>query len=224
MLAAPMLPPPLTEQADEIDRVWSVFLIGALAVFAFVTILVVYIIIRFRRRDDRLPRQVRLNLPFEISYTVIPLLVVAVLFVITFVSVRSVDAEGEADDIDLLVDVVGFRWQWRFEYPDHGVVVTGSEQEIPELVLPASSTVRFEVASVDVIHSFWILGFRYKRDMFPDVTSTVDVDMTATTGEWPRAGVCSEFCGLDHHKMWFDVRVVSPAEFEQWVVDQGGTP
>lgn len=219
-----MLPPPLTEQADDIEAVWNVFLIGAIAVFAFVAILVAYIVIRFGRRDDQLPKQVRLNLPFEISYTFIPLLVVAALFVVTFVSVRAVDAEGDAEDVDLVVDVIGFRWQWRFEYPDHGVVVTGDEEQVPELVLPASSTVRFEVTSVDVIHSFWILGFRYKRDMFPDVEQSVEVDMTETTGRWPRAGVCSEFCGLDHHKMWFDVRVVTPEEFEQWVLEQRGTP
>ena len=163
-----MLPPPLTEQAEDIDRVWDVFLIGAVAVFGFVLILVIFIVVRFRRRDDRLPRQVRLNLPFELAYTFIPLLVVGVLFAITFVSVRDVDAEVDADDIDLTVGVVGFRWQWRFEYPDQGVIVSGSEQQIPELVLPASSTVRFEVTSVDVIHSFWIPGFRFKRDLFPD--------------------------------------------------------
>ena len=89
---------------------------------------------------------------------------------------RDVDAEVEADEIDLTVGVVGFRWQWRFEYPEQGVIVSGSEQQIPELVLPASSTVRFEVMSVDVIHSFWIPGFRFKRDLFPETESTVDVD------------------------------------------------
>ncbi len=217
-----MLPPPLTEQAEDIDRVWNIFLIGAVGVFVLVAVLVAIIVVRFRQRDDRLPRQVRLNLPFEISYTVVPLLVVIGLFAITFVSVRAVEAQADDDEVDVVVDVIGFRWQWRFEYPESGVVVSGSEQDIPELVLPASSTVRFEVSSVDVVHSFWIPGFRYKRDMFPDVVSTVDVDMTATTGAWSAGGVCAEFCGLDHHKMYFDLRVVTPDEFTRWLAEQGG--
>lgn len=222
-MIVPRLPDPLTEQAEEIDEVWNVFLIGAVAVFAFVTVLVVVILIRFRRRSDRLPRQVRENIPFELSYTVVPLLIVLALFVITFITVRSVDAEAESDaDVDLVVDVIGFRWQWRFEYPESGVVINGTEQDIPELVLPASSTVRFNVTSVDVIHSFWIPGFRYKRDMFPNQVGTIDVDMNDRTGAWPAGGVCAEFCGLDHHKMYFDLRVVTADEFAQWVADNGG--
>jgi len=205
------------------DDVWNLFLLGAVLVALFVTVLVVVAIIRFRRRSDRLPRQTREHIPFELTYTIIPLLVVIGLFAITYITINSVDAEADSDEpIDLVVDVVGFRWQWRFEYPESGVVVNGTEQDIPELVLPASSTVRFNVTSVDVIHSFWITGFRYKRDMFPDQVQSVDVDMTDTTGAWAAAGVCSEFCGLDHHKMYFDVRVVTPEEFAQWIADNGG--
>ncbi len=219
-MIASALPPPLTEQAEDIERVWNVFLVGAAIASAFVAMLVVIILVRFRRRGDRLPRQVRENIPFEIAYTIIPLLIVIGLFVITFVSVRAVDAEAESDDaVDLVVDVTAFRWQWRFEYPASGIVVEGTADGVPELVLPASSTVRFRMTSTDVIHSFWIPGFRYKRDLFPEAVSTVDVDITNRTGAWPRGGVCSEFCGLDHHKMYFDLRIVSPEEFERWVAE-----
>jgi cytochrome c oxidase subunit II len=219
----PHLPPPLTEQAEEIEGVWNVFLIGAVLVFLFVTVLVVVILIRFRRRTDRMPRQVRENIPFELTYTAVPLLIVLGLFVITFITVRSVDAESESDEpVDLVVDVTGFRWQWRFEYPESGVVVNGTPQEIPELVLPASTTIRFNLTSVDVIHSFWIPGFRYKRDMFPNEVGTIVVDMADRTGAWPAGGVCAEFCGLDHHKMFFDLRVVTPDEFAQWLADNEG--
>lgn len=222
-MSAPQLPPPLTEQAEEIEGVWNVFLIGAVLVFLFVTVLVVVILIRFRRRTDRMPRQVRENIPFELTYTAVPLLIVLGLFVITFITVRSVDAESESDEpVDLVVDVTGFRWQWRFEYPESGVVVNGTPQEIPELVLPASTTIRFNLTSVDVIHSFWIPGFRYKRDMFPNEVGTIVVDMADRTGAWPAGGVCAEFCGLDHHKMFFDLRVVTPDEFAQWLADNEG--
>lgn len=218
------LPPPLTEQAEDIDEVWNIFLIGAFVTFAFVAVLVVYVLLRFRRRDDRLPRQVRENIPVEIAYTVVPLLIVIALFVITFTTVRALDDVEDAEgEIDLVVGVVGFQWQWRFVYPESGIVVTGTEEEIPELVLPASSTIRFDLSSVDVIHSFWIPGFRFKRDMFPNEEQSFAVDVAEATGTYAAGGVCSEFCGLDHHKMFFDLRVVTPAEFERWIADNEGS-
>lgn len=215
--------PPLTEQAEDIDRVWDIFFISALAVGGFVAVLVLFILLRFRRRDDQLPRQVRENIPFEIAYTVVPLLMVIVLVTITFVSVRAIDdVSASDDDVDLVVGVTGFQWQWQFEYPEAGVVVTGTETDVPELVLPASSSVRFDLASVDVIHSFWIPGFRFKRDVIPGRESSFQVDIGDETGTFDAGGVCAEFCGLDHHKMFFDVRVVTPAQFEQWTAERTG--
>ena len=105
------------------------------------------------------------NLPLEIAYTVVPLLVVAGLFAVTFVSVEAIDEVDE--DAELVVDVLGFQWQWQFAYPASDVSVVGTDDETPELVLPADTSVRFDLTSIDVIHSFWIPGFRFKRDMFP---------------------------------------------------------
>ena len=129
----------------------------------------------------------------------------------------SVNAIDEvADDPDLTVEVIGFQWQWQFDYPASGVSVTGTEDELPELVLPTGATVQFDLTSVDVIHSFWIPGFRFKRDVFPGQTQTFQVDVGETTGDWADTGVCAEFCGLDHHKMRFSVRIVTPDEFASW--------
>ncbi len=217
MTARHRLPPPLTEQAEDIDRVWDGFLIAGLAVGALVAVLVVLILLRFRRRGDTLPRQVRENIPFEVSYTIVPLLIVIGLFAVTFATVRAIDEDPESDaDVDLVVEVIGFQWQWQFIYPASGVVVTGTPDVVPELVLPASSTVRFDLRSVDVIHSFWIPGFRFKRDVFPAETQSFQVDVSDTTGTFDAGGVCAEFCGLDHHKMFFDLRIVTPDEFVEW--------
>ena len=206
------LAPPLTEQAEDIDRVWNGFLIAALVVGVFVWLLIVYVVFRYRRRSGALPRQVHENIPMEIFYTVVPLLIVIVLFAVTFTSVRAIeDVDGDAD---LTIEVIGFQWQWRFNYPESGVAVVGTELEQPELVLPAGATVQFDVTSIDVIHSFWIPGFRYKRDMFPGQVETFQVDITGDTGEYPNDGICAEFCGLDHTTMRFDVRIVTPDEFD----------
>jgi cytochrome c oxidase subunit 2 len=118
--------------------------------------------------------------------------------------------------------VTAFQWQWQFRYPESGVVVTGTELERPELALPAGASVRFDLTALDVIHSFWIPGFRYKRDMFPGEQSSFQVDVGSTTGSWPDTGVCAEFCGLDHATMRFDVSVLDPGEFAGWLEERAG--
>jgi cytochrome c oxidase subunit II len=209
------LTPPLTEQAQDIDQIWDGVLITAVVIGVLVIALIVYVVVRFRRRDDRLPRQRRENIPIEVMYTVVPVLIVGALFGITFFSVRFIDEVD--DDPDLTVAVIGFQWQWQFDYPADDVSVIGTDRVEPELVLPAGATVRFDLTSVDVIHSFWIPGFRFKRDVFPGQTQTFQVDVGERTGSWPDSGVCAEFCGLDHFAMRFSVRIVTPDEFERWL-------
>jgi cytochrome c oxidase subunit II len=213
--------PPLTEQAEDIDRVWDGFLLAALAVGAFVLVLLLFVVVRYRRRGDVLPRQVHENLRIEITYIVVPVLIVIALFAVTYVTVEALDEVD--DDVDLVVEVIGFQWQWQFNYVEAGVEVVGGPRLVPELVLPAGRSVRFDLESLDVIHSFFIPGFRYKRDMFPGQTQTFQVDVGARTGTFEDAGVCAEFCGLDHHQMRFGIRVVTPEEFDTWLAEQEDT-
>jgi cytochrome c oxidase subunit 2 len=198
--------------------VWTLFALLAAAVGLIVVALVVYCVIRFRKRDDRLPRQKRYNIPVEVAYTSIPLLIVIVLFVVTAVSVRTVD-RVRAGSPDVTVEVLGFQWQWQFTYPDQGVVVTGTDEAQPELVLPSDSRVRFRLTSADVIHAFWIPGFRYKRDVIPGEVLEFDVEVLGHTGEFPNSGICAEFCGVDHAYMRFDLRIVTRDQFETWAAD-----
>jgi cytochrome c oxidase subunit 2 len=209
------LAPPLTEQAQDIQDVWDGFLIASLVVGVLVVGLIFYVVFRYRRRGSGLPLQRREHIPLEVAYTIVPLVIVGALFGVTYVSINAVDKK--IDNPDLTVVVTGFQWQWQFDYPASGARVTGSDTVEPELVLPAGESVRFELTSLDVIHSFWIPGFRFKRDMFPGQTQTFDVDIADRTGNYPDTGVCAEFCGLDHHSMRFSVRIVTPAEFTQWL-------
>ncbi len=211
-----VLDPPVTDQAGDIDRVWDLFLWIGYGVLAFVVVLVVFVVIRFKRRDEVLPRQKHYNIPLEVAYTAIPLVVVLGLFAVTFVTVRAID--DTADDPDLVVEVTAFQWQWQFDYPEAGVsIIGGAGDDIPELVLPARSTVRFDLRSLDVVHSFWITAFRFKRDMIPGSPSSFSVDISDSPGWYPHAGVCAEFCGLDHAKMQFSVRILEPDEFDAWL-------
>lgn len=209
--------PPLTEQAKDLERVWDVFLIIGGLVGLLVAVLVLIIIVRGRKSTE-MPEQVREHIPLELTYTVIPFLIVVALFIMTVGSVRAVDhVDDDATDTDLVVEVNAFQWQWQFVYPDAGVVVTGTDRERPELALPAGATVRFDLTALDVIHSFWIPGFRYKRDVFPGEQTSFQVDVGTTTGSWPDTGVCAEFCGLDHATMRFDVSVLGPDDFARWL-------
>jgi cytochrome c oxidase subunit II len=208
----------VTEQAETIDRVWNLFLALGLVVLVLVAGLMLWVIIRYRRRSDALPPQKHYNIRMEITYIVIPLAIVIVLFAVTFVTVGAIDDSDPAPD--LVVEVTGFQWQWQFDYPDSGVSLIGRPGENPELVLPASSTVRFDLVALDVIHSFWIPAFRFKRDMIPGSPGSFRVDIRDVAGQYPNSGVCAEFCGLDHASMRFSVRILPPDEFDAWIADQ----
>jgi cytochrome c oxidase subunit II len=207
--------PPLTSEAETVDRVWTLFMAGAGVVGLLVVALVAYCAIRFRRRDDEMPVQKRHNIPIEILYTSVPLAIVIVLFVVTAISVRDVDRVS-ATSPDVVVDVVGFQWQWQFTYPESGVTVVGSREQVPELVLPSASRVRFRVTSADVVHSFWIPGFRFKRDLIPGQVTEFDVDILEVTGSFANAGECAEYCGLDHAIMRFSLRILPQDQFDDW--------
>lgn len=220
MIAAE-LPPLITEQAETAAGVWRLFLVIALAVLTMVVVMTAYVVIRFRRRGDGMPKQTHYRIPIEIAYTAIPLALVVFLCIVAVRSADDVDARSASPDVE--VDVLGSQWQWRFTYPESGAVVGGDGSARPELVLPAGRSVRFRLRSADVIHSFWIPGFLFKRDVIPGTVSTFDVDVKNRTGSW-RSGVCAEFCGLYHDRMDFSVRVVTPDEFNAWLADHKERP
>jgi len=174
--------------------------------------LVVWSVLRYRRRNDDLPSQTPYNIPVEVVYTGVPLVIVAALFGLTVFTQESVTATDP--DPDLVVEVTGFQWSWELSYPDLGVEVVSDGVDPPRMVLPVGATVRFELRTADVNHSLWVPEFLVKRDLIKGVDNTVDVEVREA-GEW--TGRCAEFCGLDHWKMYLDVAAVPRAEFDAWV-------
>ena len=215
-------PDPVTGQGEEVLELWRGFHWVALGVGLLIWGLVVFSVLRYRRRNDDLPSQSPENIPVEIAYTVAPLLVVIALFTFTVGTQQEVTALS--DDPDVVVDVVGFQWSWQFDYPEEGVTIRSDGVTPPEMVLPVGSTVRFRLTSPDVIHSFWVPRFLVKRDLIPGIDNEIDVDVTET-GEWE--GRCAEFCGLDHYRMNFSVAAVEPAAYQVWLDSEralaGGT-
>ncbi len=212
-------PTPSSEQAEDAASLWRVALIAAAIVGGITMSLIIYSIIRFRRRDDRLPDQRSSHFTLEVVCTVIPVAIVAGLFAYTVNVQRKVTELS--DDPDVVVDVVGYQWGWTFTYPAAGVTsVPGEDYEPAVLAVPVGATVRFNLRSPDVIHSFWVPEFLEKRDLIPGVDNAIDVTVNRT-GTW--TGRCAEFCGLDHWRMNFEVQALSPDDFDAWLAEQPPT-
>ncbi len=216
-------PEPATRQGEEILDLWRILLAAGVALGVLVTGLVLWSVVRYRRPADArpgdLPKQTREHVPLEVFYTVVPLIIVAVLFALTM---RTQDrVTRQSPTADLAVEVTGFQWGWRFRYPVQGITVVGDANDTPTLVLPVGANVRLRLQATDVVHSFFVPAFLVKRDMIPGVDNSIEIRPTEE-GRFP--GVCAEFCGLDHWRMTFDVEVVSPADFETFVAEQQEMP
>ena len=211
----------VTNQTPRILNLWKGSSIAALAVGVLVWGLIFYAIIAFRKRSDELPRQVRYNLPVEVLYTVVPLVVVAGLFYYT--ARDEIEINKVSDNPDVTVNAIGFRWNWQFRYTDTGqkggdvVEVTGQPDQPAVLVLPEGRSVKFVLTSPDVIHSFWVPEFLFKRDVVPGRINTFEVTPTKT-GTF--IGRCAELCGADHDKMDFYVKVVPAAEYDKFIAER----
>lgn len=202
-----------TRQGRDIFRLWQGSMWAAIAVGGFVAGLILFTLVRFRRRSDALPPQEAENVPLEVLYTAVPLAIVAVLFAYTVATQVRVDRLVARPA--LTVEVTGFQWQWRFHYPASGITVVGTRDTDPVMVVPVGSTVRLVIQSSDVIHSFYVPDFLFKRDALPGIRNEVDLEVQRA-GRF--VGHCAEFCGLRHDKMEFAVEAVSPAAFQQWLV------
>jgi cytochrome c oxidase subunit 2 len=180
---------------------------------------------KYRKKSEQLPRQVRYNLPIEVLYTVVPFVIIAVLFYYTtvsqnFVNQLSDDGDGRAAarrhhrrrrlPVELAVQLR--RRGRRRHRPDDAA---------PVLVLPTDRTIRFIETSPDVIHSFWVPEFLFKRDVIPGRANTFEITLTKE-GEY--IGRCAEFCGEKHSAMNFVVRVVSPDDYDDYISDLQSDP
>jgi cytochrome c oxidase subunit II len=208
-------PKPITLQCDRVLPFWQGSVIAALVVGAFVWGLIFWCAIAYRKNSDELPRQVRYNLPIEILYTAVPLIIIGVLFYYTAVIENYEDKQTTHPG--LTIGVIGYKWNWQFDYPSvngsKALQVNGREGEPPELVLPTDTTIRFVESSPDVIHSFWVPSFLFKRDVIPGRDNQFELTITKP-GEY--IGRCAELCGVDHDRMSFEVRVLSKADYATW--------
>jgi cytochrome c oxidase subunit 2 len=216
----------LIDTREEFQDLWGVYLPIGVAVAAIIFGLVVFSVLRYRRRGDELPDGREGPPILEGMYALVLVGVVVFLLAMTFrTDDRVIEVSG---DPGAEVDVTAFQWGWRFTYPGEGVTVVGDDKRPPTLVVPLDTTVQFTLRSRDVIHSFWIPEVRFKRDAFPERETTFDLSFD----EEDMIGRCAEFCGLAHGEMTFDVVAMEQAEFSDWLrtqrrageIQHGGQP
>jgi cytochrome c oxidase subunit II len=211
-------PAPASGQGAEVLDLWRMLMWTGIGVGGVVVVLLTITVVRDRRRRSQppgLPPQTRENIPLEITYTAVPLVIVAVLFAVTMGVQRPVTRLSA--NPGLRVEATAFQWGWRFAYPAQDVAVLGDSNRPPTLVLPLGVVTRLVLESPDVVHSFYVPAFLDKRDVVPGTANELDVTPTRT-GRF--GGYCAEFCGLDHARMTFDVEVVEEPMFQRWLAER----
>lgn len=194
----------------------SLYLPVMIAVVAIVVTVVLFALLRYRAGAGRTPSAKSDAPVLESAYALVLVAVVAVFVWATFTTETKVDRVSS--DPGLRVDVVAFKWQWRFAYPGAGIrPIVGTEHTRPTLVVPTRTTIRFTMTSRDVIHALWVPALRFKRDAFPKRTTEFDL-VFDHPGAF--AGRCAEFCGLDHADMTFVVRALPPQQFRRWLAQR----
>jgi cytochrome c oxidase subunit 2 len=217
-------PKAVTPQAEEMRELWTWSVIAALVVGVIVWGLILWSVVFHRKKSEELPRQTAYNLPLEIVLIVVPTVIVAVLFYFTAVTQNYITDKSGKPDVN--VDVIAFQWNWEFQYPEHkteeGNVVStvGTSGEIPIMVLPAHKRIQFTLRSTDVIHSFFVPEFHFKRDVFPEPKknnqdNVFQIDQIDRPGAF--VGRCAELCGSYHAVMNFEVRALEEADFEKYI-------
>ena len=223
------LQPPANDLAQQLYDFHDTLLIIITLIALFVTGLMIYVMIRFRKSANPTPSKVSHNLPLELAWTIIPILI---LFGISFPSIRLLYAQDVTPpDIELTVKAIGKQWYWTYEYPDHGsfefdsIMLTDEEAEAAgkprllgtdyPLVLPADTAIRLLITAGHVLHAFALPAFGVKRDAVPGRLNEVWISPVSEPGTY--YGQCSELCGTGHAYMPIEVVIVPKDEFETWV-------
>jgi cytochrome c oxidase subunit II len=216
----------ITDRSHEMYNLYIGSVIAAAVVGIIVYALIFWCIIRYRKRKDdvELPAQTRYNLPIELIYSVVPFLIIAVLFYYTARTETDVDKISANPQVK--VEVVAFKWNWQFNYLDatakmpDGSAVTeiGDSTYVPILVLPTNQSIEFIEHSNDVIHSFWVPELLFKRDVFPGNVENKFELTIQKTGAY--VGRCAELCGTYHSQMNFELLAVTPDQYKTYLADK----
>jgi cytochrome c oxidase subunit II len=215
------LPESASDRYVYMHDLWIGSWIAAGVVGVFVWGLIVWAVVRYRRRSDaELPPQIRYNLPIEVLYTIAPVVIVAVLFFFTVEKQNKI--LEKVDHPDHTVVVTAQQWSWTFNYigeqatNGENVWESGNSDTLPQLWLVKDESVRFDLHSPDVIHDMWVPAFGIKLDVVPGRSNSFDLTPTRS-GEF--IGRCAELCGVQHSRMLFEVHIVDRDTYDAHLQD-----
>jgi cytochrome c oxidase subunit 2 len=195
---------------------WQGAWIAAAVVGVITLVLILWPAVFHRAKESKgeFPKQTQYNIPVEISYTIIPLIIVAVLFY--FTAIKQTEIVEKTNDYAHEITVNGFQWSWQFGYPEAGpkALVTGTPAQPPTLVVPVGQRVRYTIESNDVVHGFWIPAFMIQMQNLPGVTNSLEFTANKI-GTYP--GRCNILCGRNHAQMLFTVKVVSLSDYKAFL-------
>lgn len=219
------LPTGVTNMTDRITNLWNGSWVAALGVGVVVWGLILWCVIVYRKRkdDDVMPVQLRYHVPLEIMYTVVPIIMVGTLFYFTVRDSAAIEDRTETPDVT--IEVIGKQWSWDFNYLDSNVHTAGiqadtstgalgQQEHLPTLYLPLDQRVELVLNSRDVIHSFWVPQFLYKKDIIPGHENRFQI-IPEVEGTY--IGKCAELCGEFHGDMLFQVKVVDQQEYDDYI-------
>ena len=205
----------MDQQTKNTYVLWSVLVMAAIVIGLFVVGLILWSVFRYRSRPGEkhaIPKQTHQNIPWEVAYTVTPILIVAVIFGFTYVIENQVDAVPPAAPVK--VHVIAYRWGWIFDYQGTNVSVRTTATHYPQLVLPEGRTTAITLTSADVVHEFNVPQFLFERYAQPGITNHFAFTPTKT-GTF--LGHCGFYCGLYHAEMLFSVKIVPNNTFASWL-------
>jgi cytochrome c oxidase subunit 2 len=219
----------VTVQDHWVRQLWHITYFLAVPVGLIVLGGIVWCVIRYREKpggkpgSERKAAQFQYHIPIEAAYTIIPLVIVAVVFGFMY------DAENHVDNVsktpNVAITVQSFQWGWRFIYPNgHEEVGTvadeldiNSDDNLPVLFMPAGETVQLTLQTEDVIHTFYVPAFLFQRDMIPGIKNVVDFNVIKP-GLYN--GQCNNICGEYHAYMRFLVQVMPASTYQTWYSQQ----
>jgi cytochrome c oxidase subunit 2 len=205
----------ITSKGQDVHQLYEVIAFLAAPVFIGVEALLIWCVVRYRKRDDTEPVQTVGGGRSLGIFFLIPAVIIAALFPFGEATLMKVQKE---DLPQVVIKVEGFQWEWTFLYLNEGIFVAGQTLVRPALmVLPVGEPVQIQLTSRDVIHSFFVPDLLFKRDAIPGRTSTFTFT-PEKLGTFPAQ--CAEFCGLWHSRMTFSVQVVAAPDYQTWITEQ----
>jgi cytochrome c oxidase subunit 2 len=176
----------------------------------------IFFALKFREKpgQERNPVQVHGNSTLEITWTIVPALILAVMGVFTVATIFDLSKEPKGPNV-IHINVTGKQWWWEYDYTDaNGKVLFATANEMH---IPVDQPVYLKITAADVIHSFWVPALAGKKDAVPGRTDYLTIE-GSRVGEF--AGTCAEYCGLSHANMHLKVFVDSKADYAKWLAVQ----